>query len=219
MDEIVVTGDPSRLPLLVTLDQLKRIYENQNTKFVEEAYPYLDQILYRYGITTKHEIAAFLAQVGHESAYLRYRKENLNYSAKALRRVFRKYFSTIALANAYARNPEKIANRVYASRMGNGPESSGDGWRYRGRGFIQLTGKNNYMVFAEDEGLSLDEAIQYLETMEGAWASAGWYWQYRDLDRFDDSPSLFKKLTKLINGGYNGLKHREEIYNRALKIL
>ena len=181
-NEIVVTADLSRLPIPITLSQLKRIYANQNTKYVEAAYPFLEDVLGRYRITTKHEVAAFLAQVGHESAYLRYRKENLNYSSKALRRVFRKYFRTLSLANAYARNPRKIANRVYANRMGNGPESSGDGWRYRGRGFIQLTGKNNYTAFAKSEDMSLDEAIAYLDTLEGAWASAGWYWEYRDLD-------------------------------------
>lgn len=220
MSPIIVKGDRNRVSVELTLNQLANIYRSQEVPVLEQNLPFIQYVMRHFRIDeNKYEVAAFLAQIGHESAELKYRKENLNYSATALRRVFGKYFKTAAQANAYARNPEKIANRVYANRIGNGPESSGDGWKFRGRGYIQLTGRANYQDFADYMMLSLDDTINYLETLEGAWMCAGWYWETRGLDRFDDSPSMFKKLTKLINGGYNGLQHRTELYNRALKYL
>lgn len=175
------------------------------------------RVFEEYEINTPRRQAAFLAQVAHESGQLRFVKENLNYSADGLLRVFRKYFNS-ATAAAYARQPEKIANRVYANRMGNGPESSGDGWRYRGRGLIQLTGKDNYKKFAEDMELSLDEAVAYLETPDGAVESAAWFWTSRDLNRFADNGDI-TTVSKRVNGGVNGLHERIDNYNHALSVL
>ena len=122
----------------------------------------------KYEINTLNRAAGFLAQCSHESNNFRILEENLNYSADALIKVFPKYFKSLDEAKLYARNPEKIANKVYANRMGNGDEASGDGFKYRGRGFIQLTGKNNYQMFAETLKLSLDETINYCTTKQSA---------------------------------------------------
>jgi putative chitinase len=134
-------------------------------------------------------------------------KENLNYGAKGLRGTFPKYFPTDEMALAYERQPEKIANRVYASRMGNGDETSGDGFKYRGRGLIQLTGCNNYTSFATDMGMSMEEAIDYLETYEGAAMSAAWFWWKNNLNQWADQEDMLT-LTKRINGGTIGLQDR-----------
>ena len=171
-----------------------------------------------FDITTVQRASCFLAQVGHESGGFRAIVENLNYSAEGLRKVFPKYFPTADLANAYARKPEKIANRVYANRMGNGPENLGDGWRYRGRGLIQLTGKRNYELFAAAMGMSLADTIAYLETREGAAMSAGWYWSANGLNSLADQ-GLFKKMTVAINGGLNGYKDRLAHYEKARNLL
>lgn len=170
-----------------------------------------------YDINTPRRMAAFISQIDHESAHLTAVRENLNYSQQGLLKTFGKYFTT-AQAAAYARQPEKIANRVYANRMGNGPESSGDGWRYRGRGLIQLTGKNNYTAFANDMEMTLDEAVAYLETPEGAMMSAAWFWDSRDINTPADKGAI-TTVTKLVNGGTNGLAERIATYNHALKVL
>lgn len=178
----------------------------------------LDDILPQYNISTDMQIAMFIAQTGHESAHYNVLKENLNYSADALRRVFRKYFPNDEFANQYARQPEKIANRVYANRMGNGNEQSGDGWLYRGRGLIQITGKNNYrmcsMYLFDDERLLEDPGL--LMEPEYAIKSACWYWLANQLHTYG---SDVKTVTRIINGGYLGLKEREELYFKALSIL
>lgn len=203
----------------VTLSQLSKIYKDQHsTALLTAALPGLNATLEKYGITTKNEVASFLAQVGYESAQLVYRAENLNYSAKGLMVTFRKYFPSLATANSYARKPIKIASRVYANRMGNGTEASGDGWKFRGRSYIQITGKNNYTAMAKYLGISIDKLIAFLETEEGAWAGAGWFWVYRDLDRFDDDLKVHKE-TLLINGGENGLADRQTIMDRAIAVL
>jgi putative chitinase len=163
-------------------------------------------------------MAAFLAQVAHESGGFNFVRENLNYSAAALNKVFKKYFPTLASAQPYARKPEKIANKVYANRMKNGPESSGDGWKFRGRGLIQLTGRDNYTKFAASIDKSIDEAIAYLETPEGAVASAGWFWDVNKLNVYCDEND-FVGLTRRINGGTNGLADRRHHYDLALKAL
>ncbi len=155
------------------------------------------------------QISYFLGQIAHETANFRYNTENLNYSAKGLRSVFRKYF-TVSQAELYQRKPEKIANRVYANRMGNGNEKSGDGWKYRGRGAIQLTGKTNYEAFSKwvgDDSILEDPDIvatkYYID-------SAMYYFMTNNL--FDNISSLSyeicKRVTKRVNGGYNGLEDR-----------
>jgi len=162
--------------------------------------------------------AGFLAQIAHESGGFNFVKENLNYSAKGLMTTFKKYFPTEELAKQYERQPAKIANRVYANRMGNGPEESGDGYKFCGRGLIQLTGKNNYTKFAEDLGISVDETVQYLETPAGAVSSAGWFWDNNNLNQYCDKDD-FITLTKRINGGTIGLADRQHHYEIALKLL
>lgn len=168
----------------------------------------------KYEITTTNRIAGFLAQCSHESAGFKFKSENLKYSAEGLNRRFPKYFKNAGVdANQYARQPEKIANRVYANRMGNGDEASGDGYKFRGRGYIQLTGKNNYTKFAEKIGKSLDEAVAYCETDAGAIESALYYWEREKLNSYCDKDDI-KGMTKVINGGYNGLEDRKEKYEK-----
>lgn len=172
-------------------------------------------ILPEYEINTQRRIAAFLAQCGHESAGFTVTEENLNYSAEALMRTFPRYFPTLTHAKPYARNPEKIANHVYACRMGNGSEESGDGWRYRGRGCIQLTGKDNYKAFAAAVNLSLDAAVQYLGTINGAVESACWFWKTRGLNAMADAKDMVT-MTKKVNGGLHGLEDRQRRYSNLL---
>ena len=177
----------------------------------------LNRILPKYEITTPKRIAAFLAQVAHESGGFTALIENLNYSADALRRTWPKRFDA-KTAQLYARKPEKIANRVYSSRMGNGDEASGDGWRYRGRGLIQTTGKENYTKLAQYIGKDLATTVVYCETLDGAVESACFYWKTNDLNDLADSGD-FVSITKRINGGTIGLTDRLEKYKKALKAL
>lgn len=177
----------------------------------------LMKVATRFEINTPLRMAAFLAQVGHESGGLSVFRENLNYSADALMRVWPKHFPTRQLAEQYARKPEMIANRAYANRMGNGPEASGEGWKFRGRGAIQLTGKHNVTNFAAAMQMSLDDAIAYLETDEGAMMSAGWFWSTNRLNRLADEEA-FLSLTKRINGGTIGLADRQDKYRKAREV-
>lgn len=165
-----------------------------------------------------NRIAGFIAQIAHESGGFNFVKENLNYSKEGLRKVFPKYFPDDATAEKYARQPEKIANRIYANRMGNGDEASGDGFKFCGRGLIQLTGKENYTNFAKAMDMTLDEAVKHLETPEGAVASAGWFWNSRKLNEFCDKGD-FVTLTKRINGGTIGLEDRQHHYKIVLEAL
>jgi putative chitinase len=157
--------------------------------------------------------------VAHESGSFRYNTENLNYSAKALRSVFGKYFPSDELANAYARKPEKIANRVYGNRMGNGTEESGDGWKYRGRGLIQLTGHDNYRRCGEGIGLNLEEEPdQVADNPAISVKAVGWFWKTNNLNQYADADDI-KIITKRINGGYHGLEDRMEFLERARSVL
>jgi putative chitinase len=186
--------------------------------------PYLDQwchalntILPDYEIDTPQRMAAFLAQCAHESGGFVFLRENLNYKAASLRKVFPKYFPDDSIAAAYANRPELIANRVYANRMGNSDEHSGDGYRYCGRGLIQLTGKSNYQAFADSIETPLDEITEYLETFEGAVQSACWFWETNNLNQWADAGDI-KTMTKKINGGYIGLEDRVKHYEHALHV-
>lgn len=178
----------------------------------------INELFEKYEINTPERIACFFAQCSHESGGFKAKVENLNYSADALNKVFGKYFGTKRDATKYARNPEKIANVVYANRMGNGDEASGEGFKFRGRGFIQLTGKQNYTKFANSIGKSIDETITYLETDEGAIESALFYWKLANCNKHCDSGDQ-KALCKSINGGYNGLEDRIAKYNKFIDIL
>jgi len=187
-------------------------------KNIPDLFEALNEVLPKYEITSPQRVAAFLAQCGHESADFTVLKENLNYSADGLTKVFPKRFPTLDAANPYNRQPEKIANKIYADRMGNGPESSGDGYKYRGRGAIQLTGHDNYKSFADSIGQSIDEAVAYTETLAGAIESACWFWNKNNLNQYADSADLVT-LTKRINGGTIGLDDRVKHYNHNIEVL
>jgi putative chitinase len=199
-------------------------FTKQQLKEMIPKNPYADQwfeaiyeILPEYEITTPQRVAAFLAQCAHESGGFVFLKENLNYKAASLRRVFPKYFPDDATAAQYAGKGEMIANRVYANRMGNGPEESGDGFRYCGRGLIQLTGKNNYTFFAGSLDIPVEEASEYLQTFEGAVQSACFFWEQNKLNQWADAGDILT-LTKRINGGTIGLEDRIKHYEHALHI-
>lgn len=200
----------------LTLDQLKQIIpKNQYVGYWHHA---LAQLLPQYEINTPDRIAAFLAQCAHESGGFVFIKENLNYRWQSLRKVFPKYFPTDALAQQYEKKPEKIANRVYANRMGNGPEESGDGYKFCGRGLIQVTGRENYSWFAASLQISPEEASEYMETFEGAAQSACWFWESNNLNQWADKQDILT-LTKRINGGTIGLEDRKKHYEHCLHVL
>lgn len=171
-----------------------------------------------YEINTKLRLAAFLAQCAHESGNFKFLNENLNYRAESLRKVFPKYFPTDELAKQYEKKPEMIANRVYGGRMGNGDEASGDGWRFKGRGLIQLTGRDNYFWFSASLQIPIEEAVEYLGTFEGAVQSACWFWENNKLNQWADQGDILT-LTKRINGGTIGLEDRKKHYAHALHVL
>jgi putative chitinase len=198
-----------------TKEQLKEMIPKN--PYVDQWFEAISEILPEYEITTPQRVAAFLAQCAHESGGFVFLKENLNYKAASLRRVFPKYFPDDAIAAQYAGKGEMIANRVYANRMGNGPEESGDGFRYCGRGLIQLTGKNNYTFFAGSLDIPVEEASEYLQTFEGAVQSACFFWEQNKLNQWADAGDILT-LTKRINGGTIGLEDRVKHYNHALHI-
>jgi putative chitinase len=189
-----------------------------NPPYAEQWYEALCQILPDYEIDTPQRLAAFLAQTAHESGGYRAIKENLNYRAVTLRKVFPKYFPTDESAAQYAGKPEMIANKVYGNRMGNGDESSGDGYRYCGRGLIQLTGKDNYTRYAQSLEISVEEASEHLTTFEGCVQSAAWFWENNNLNQWADKGDILT-LTKRINGGTIGLEDRIKHYNHAVHVL
>ena len=168
-------------------------------------------------IITRDRVAHFLAQTAHESAGYTVLTENLNYSAQGLRATFPKYFDGAA-AIEYQRLPERIANRVYAGRMGNGPETSGDGWRFRGRGLIQLTGRDNYRDAGADLGLRLLEHPDDAARPDVAPLIAGWFWSTRQLNKLADVDDI-EGITRRINGGLNGLDDRKRWLVLARKVL
>ena len=191
----------------------------------DDWYDELCELLPKYGITSERRVAHFLSQCAHESGGFRIMEENLNYSEKALNAVFGRYFGAPPKRNAaeYARKPEKIANYVYmdefrskGGQMGNVEE--GDGWRFRGRGLKQLTGRNNYTNFGKSVDMTAEEAAEYVATPAGAIESACWYWDSRNLNDIADSDDV-KRMTKKINGGTIGLEDRQKRYVHAMKVL
>lgn len=198
-----------------TKEQLKEMIPKN--PYIDHWFEALNDILPEYDITTPQRVASFLAQCAHESGGFVFLKENLNYKAASLRRVFPKYFPDDATANHYAGKGEMIANRVYANRMGNGSEESGDGFKYCGRGLIQLTGKNNYTFFAGSLDIPVEEASEYLQTFEGAVQSACFFWEQNKLNQYADSGDILT-MTKRINGGTIGLEDRQKHYQHALHI-
>ena len=207
--------EKEEVQMLLTVDQLYTINNNLNKAECTYYINALNQILPQYNINTPLRLAHFLAQVLHESGHLKYKSENLNYSAQALLKVFPKYFKNTAEANTYARQPVKIANRVYANRMGNGNEASGEGWKYRGRGLIQITGKTNYNIcgkFCDMDLIHYPDSI--LEHADINIKAACWYWTNRNLNQYADNDDIVT-ITKKINGGLNGLQDRTSILQKA----
>jgi putative chitinase len=204
---------------MITQEQLKQLLPKN--PYISYWHKALEQLFPEYEINTPKRMAAFIAQCAHESAGFTALTENLNYRWQSLRKVFPKYFPDDAIAQDYASRPNKqeaIANRVYASRMGNGDEASGDGWRFRGRGLIQLTGRHNYTWFAASLEISPEEATEYLTTFEGAAQSACWFWETNKLNQWADNGDILT-LTKRINGGTIGLDDRIKHYEHALHVL
>lgn len=173
----------------------------------------------KFGINTPLRLAHFLAQTGHESGGFKIAAENLNYSAKGLQNIFKKYFPSEAVALDYAKKPEKIANRVYSGRMGNGNEASGDGYKFRGRGYIQLTGRDNYTAFGKSIGVAIEETPDLVATKYQL-LSAAWFWNKNNLNKIADTgatDAAVTMITKRVNGGIIGLpdriKHFKEFYS------
>jgi putative chitinase len=199
-----------------TLDKFKKCIGNN--PYAEHWYEALCETLPDYDINTIPRVAAFLAQTAHESGGYTAIKENLNYRPETLMKVWPRYFPNMDIANQYAHQQEKIANRAYANRMGNGDEASGDGYKFCGRGLIQLTGKDNYTRYAQSTEQTLDEASEHLTTFEGCVQSAAWFWEANNLNQFADSGDILT-MTKRINGGTLGLADRQQHYQHAIQVL
>jgi putative chitinase len=185
-----------------------------------DVYSQLPLAIEKFNITNKLRLAHFLSQCAHESGSFKLVKENLNYSEKALKRVFSKYFKTVS-ASDYARNPEKIGARVYGGRMGNGSESTGEGYKYRGRGFIQLTGKNNYTKFSKFIG---EDCVSNPDLVSDKYplASAAFYFDSNNVWRHCDlgaDEAAIKKVTRAVNGGYHGIEDRRSKFHKVWEAL
>nr|WP_019365842.1 glycoside hydrolase family 19 protein [Pseudomonas luteola] len=212
--------------MLITEQQLLKIFP-QARQVAGFFVPALNEAMARYQIITQKRVAAFLAQVGHESAQLTRLVENLNYSAEGLANTWPNRYAIAAaarplapneLAYKLARKPEAIANNVYANRMGNGSEASGDGWRYRGRGLIQITGRNNYASVGAALGLDLINHPELLERPEHAAMSAAQFWSVNGLNALADA-GRFADITRRINGGMNGQAERIALRDKASEVL
>ena len=198
----------------ITVQQLLQILPNAGQSagvFV----PVLNTAMNRFQIVGLKRVASFIAQVGHESGQLTHLVENLNYGADALRKTWPNRFDA-NMASALARKPEQIANIAYANRMGN--TEQGDGWKYRGRGLIQITGKNNYHACGEALGLDLIAQPELLEKPQHACMSAAWFWATNGLNTLADA-GKFDAITQRINGGQTGAEDRQALNARALKVL
>lgn len=212
----------SDFSFVFTKEQLA-ILLNNNPE-TEEWFEAMSEILPKYDITTVERVAGFIAQCAHESNNFCSLEENLNYSEDALNSVFGRYFGPGKRdASEYARNPEKIANYVYmdeyrSSRGALGNTEPGDGWRFRGRGLKQLTGRNNYAAFGETVGMSAEEAVEYVKTKPGALESACWFWDKANCNKFADEKDIVG-MSKRINGGTIGLEDRKKRWEQALNVL
>ncbi|HIE1849297.1 TPA: glycoside hydrolase family 19 protein [Pseudomonas aeruginosa] len=208
--------------MLITEQQLLQILPNAG-HFAGFFVPALNVAMERFGITSPVRVAAFLAQVGHESAHLTRLVENLNYSARGLAATWPSRYRGAdgqpdALAQRLARNPQAIANNAYASRNGNGDETSGDGWRFRGRGLLQITGRSNYRAAGAGLGLPLEAEPKLLEQPDWAALSAAWWWSTHGLNELADRGE-FASITRRINGGLNGHAERLALWERAKRVL
>ncbi len=205
---------------MISKEQLSQIAPAASAEALEKFCRPLNDAMEKFAINTPARIAAFLAQLAHESDSFRASVENLNYSAAGLQRTWPKLFPP-DLAASYAHKPEAIANRAYGSRMGNGNEASGDGWRYRGRGPIGITGKDNYRLCGEGIGADLIHHPELLEGPVYGAQSAAWFWSWRGLNKWADlgTEEDYKMITKRINGGFIGLESRLKFWEVAKKVL
>jgi putative chitinase len=201
---------------VLTAELLGRLYLRPQERVAAFVAP-IEKAFAEYGITTINARSAFLATVGHESAMLTRLSENLNYGATGLLSTWPNRY-TPGLAARHARNPVMIANHVYANRMGNGDETSGDGWRYRGAGLIQLTGKDNQGRYSQATGLPVETVGDHLRKPEGAADSAGWFWSSHHLNDVSANGDM-EAVTRVVNGGLNGLAERTALFNRAKGLL
>lgn len=203
----------------ITIEQIKKIAPGAPDKAAGEFVDTFNKWSDKFGITTPLRAAHFISQCVHECAELKAFEENLNYSEKGLLKVFPKYFNATT-AKQYARKPEKIANRVYANRMGNGNEASGDGWKYKGRGAIGLTGRSNYLAYSTS-GFCVGDLMahpEWLAKSPGCYKSAMWFWWKNGLNAIADTGDV-NAVTKRVNGGYNGLDSRKKYLARAKEAL
>ncbi len=206
----------------ISVGTLKLISGMNNIPLLTEITKEINLVLIKYEINTPIRVAHFLSQILHESGNFTITKENMNYSSKRLLEVFKKYFPNETIADQYARQPEKIANKVYAGRMGNGSASTNDGYRYLGRGYIQCTGKETYRSLSTDLGVDFLTNPELLETVKYAALSAGWEWNKNRLNLLADKGNTdehIKLITKKINGGYNGLIDRIEKFRICEKMI
>jgi putative chitinase len=216
VDKELEDGVSMTMNVYITQCQFKKLYPKSSFTDIVS----LNSLLDKYDVNTLPRLAAFLGQCSHESLGFSVKVENLNYSANALTLTFPRHFATKREAELYARQPEKIANKVYSNRMNNGPEESGDGWRYRGVGYIQLTGKYNWELFAKYTSRPIESLRDYLLTDAGSMESALWFWQTNGCNALVDKGGYDSKLlTKRINGGYNGLEHRVSETKKALNMI
>lgn len=203
--------------MILNKEQIQALLDG-NSNWEEWVSP-LKELLPQYSINSNARIAMFMAQCGHESLNFKVLKENLNYSAKGLNAIFPKYFKNAGRdAQEYHRQPERIANIVYADRMKNGPTDSGDGWKFSGKGVIQLTGRANTTAFAKSIGKPLSKALAYLETKHGALESACWFWKENNLNLPADALDI-ERCTRKINGGTIGIEDRIHHYKKNIMIL
>ena len=198
--------------MAVTAEQLQKLHINP------ELVSAFNATFDRWGIQTLRQQAAFIGQCGHESGNFRVLEENLNYAADRLMKIWPKRFPTIDVAQPYHRNPRKIANKVYANRMGNRDEASDDGWRFRGSGWVQLTGHDNFYHFGKAMGEDFVMKPDLVRTPEYAAQSAGWFWSTHKCNQIAESGD-WKALTKRINGGEIGLADRIKHTQHAMQVL
>lgn len=205
--------------MIIVESQIRRIMPNVKEARVKEFVKCFNEWSDRFGISTPLRFVHFIAQIAHESGEFKSMEENLNYSADGLLRVFPKYF-TKETAAQYARKPEKIANKVYANRMGNGDEASGDGWRFKGRGAIGTTGRDNYKAYADSEFCvgDLMGHPEWLAQSPGCYKSAMYFWWKNGLNQIADTDDVVK-VTKRVNGGTNGLAQRQYYYRMAKRVM
>ena len=187
----------------------------------DNVYNEIPSVINKFQINTSIRLTHFLSQCAHESGGFKLIMENLNYSTKGLLTIFPKYFKDASLAETYNRKPEKIASRVYGNRMGNGDESTGDGWRYRGRGYIQLTGKGNYIEF---DSFVEDDIIKNPDLVATKYPllSAAWFFNKNGINIVSDRGAeveVVKSVTKKVNGGFNGLQDRQKYFDKYYTIL